>query len=185
MRRLFLIASLISVSVSFSFADELKTGVNYFRLDATTQTKPGSIVIDQSVRIGDKLGIGLGANNPSSRLDLAGGSVTFRGSGLEVRGTTVVLRGTVIQISSQAALIPVPGAGTTVIISSDTSGTTEGYWLDSAGNMTLQTPHDPKTGEWIFLSHNLLTGRTLRVDMERLVRRLEELIGEKFITEGR
>ena len=59
----------------------------------------------------------------------------------------------------------------------------EGYWMDAAGNATLQTPHDPETGEWIFCSKNTKTGRVVRVDMERMVKAIEKVTGEQFMVE--
>jgi len=59
----------------------------------------------------------------------------------------------------------------------------EGYWMDAAGNITLQTPHDLKTGEWIFSSQNIITGKSLRVDMERLVKDLDKLLGGGYLFE--
>ncbi|MCR4340640.1 MAG: hypothetical protein NUW01_12235 [Gemmatimonadaceae bacterium] len=49
-----------------------------------------------------------------------------------------------------------------------TSG--EGYWMDAAGNATLQTPHDPITNEWIFKSTHTPTGKVLRINVERMLR---------------
>jgi len=48
---------------------------------------------------------------------------------------------------------------------------------------TLISPHDPDTGEWIFYSKNVKTGRVVRVDMERMIRAIEELTGETFMVE--
>ncbi len=48
---------------------------------------------------------------------------------------------------------------------------------------TLISPHDPDTGEWIFYSKNVQTGRVVRVDMERMVRAIEKLTGETFMVE--
>lgn len=59
----------------------------------------------------------------------------------------------------------------------------EFYALDAAGNETLNSPHDPETGEWIFWSRNTVTGRTYRVDMERMVAAIEALTGQSFTTE--
>jgi len=61
------------------------------------------------------------------------------------------------------------------------SASGEAYVLDSAGNATLLSPHDTKTGEWIFYSKNTITGRVVRVDMERLVKEVERLTGKKFM----
>lgn len=57
------------------------------------------------------------------------------------------------------------------------------YVKDSANNVTLIGPHDPQTGEWIFYSQNIKTGKTVRVNMEKLVKAVEKLTGEKFMVE--
>jgi hypothetical protein len=57
------------------------------------------------------------------------------------------------------------------------------YTLDSSGNATLLSPHDTISGEWIFYSMNTHTGRIVRVDMERMVKAIERLTGEKFMVE--
>jgi hypothetical protein len=48
---------------------------------------------------------------------------------------------------------------------------------------TQISPHDPETGEWIFYSKNVKTGRVVRIDMERLVKTVEKLTGETFMVE--
>lgn len=57
------------------------------------------------------------------------------------------------------------------------------YADDSAGNQTIISPHDPETGEWIFYSKNVKTGKVVRVDMARLVKAVEKLTGETFMVE--
>ena len=49
---------------------------------------------------------------------------------------------------------------------------------------TKISPHDPETGEWIFYSKNFKTGRTVRINMEKLVRKFEEISGEQFLFES-
>jgi len=56
------------------------------------------------------------------------------------------------------------------------------YTMDAAGNATLQTPHNDQ-GEWIFYSKNTVTGKVLRIDVERMIRRLNDLMGGDFIQE--
>jgi hypothetical protein len=57
--------------------------------------------------------------------------------------------------------------------------------MDSAGNETLLSPHDAETGDWIFFSQNKTTGRKVRINMERMIRKLEQFTGESFIeTDG-
>jgi hypothetical protein len=55
--------------------------------------------------------------------------------------------------------------------------------MDAAGNATPLSPHDDVSNEWIFYSVNTVTGKTMRVDMERLVKRLDQLLGGGFVTE--
>ncbi len=45
------------------------------------------------------------------------------------------------------------------------------------------SPHDPETGEWVFYSKNLKTGKVVHVNMEKLVKAVEKLTGEKFMIE--
>jgi len=56
------------------------------------------------------------------------------------------------------------------------SASGEANVMDAAGNATLLSPHDAD-GDWIFRSANGVTGRGLRVRMERLVKALERDLG--------
>jgi hypothetical protein len=62
------------------------------------------------------------------------------------------------------------------------SSSGELYTMDAAGNATLQTPHNDR-GEWVFYSKNTVTGKTIRIDMERMMRVLNKLLGGSFIIE--
>lgn len=53
--------------------------------------------------------------------------------------------------------------------------------MDAAGNSTLLSPHD-KDGNWIHSETNY-KGRVLRVDMERLVKAIDKLLGGGFVQE--
>ena len=53
--------------------------------------------------------------------------------------------------------------------------------MDSAGNSTLLSPHD-NDGNWIHSETNY-KGRVLRVDMERLVKAIDKLLGGGFVEE--
>lgn len=55
--------------------------------------------------------------------------------------------------------------------------------MDAAGNATLLSPHDHETNEWIFFSCNTVTGKCIRIDMEKAMRVLQAISGEKIITE--
>lgn len=49
--------------------------------------------------------------------------------------------------------------------------------MDAAGNATLLSPHDAATNEWIYDSSHTPTGRRLKIDVERLLRFLNEHFG--------
>ena len=55
--------------------------------------------------------------------------------------------------------------------------------MDAAGNATLLSPHDRVTGEWVYFCKNSVTGKVLRVDLERLVKFLDAHFGTAFVRE--
>lgn len=56
--------------------------------------------------------------------------------------------------------------------------------MDSAGNSTLLSPHDKDTNEWVFDSVLSTNGKRLRIDMERLMRKLDAMFGGGYIHES-
>lgn len=50
--------------------------------------------------------------------------------------------------------------------------------MDAAGNATPISPHD-HTPFWVFKSRNTVTGKSVRIEMEKLMKRLNEKFGEK------
>ncbi|MBL7069453.1 MAG: hypothetical protein ISS34_06305 [Candidatus Omnitrophica bacterium] len=79
-----------------------------------------------------------------------------------------------------------PAAGTadqSYIYAKDVVASSEVHVMDEAGNETQISPHDPVTGEWIFYSRNVKTGKTVRVNMEKLVKAVERVTGEQFMVE--
>ena len=59
---------------------------------------------------------------------------------------------------------------------------TEIYVQDSGGNNTRLSSHNEE-GEWEYYSFNKKTGKAIRINMEKMIRTLESLTGEKFIIE--
>jgi hypothetical protein len=55
--------------------------------------------------------------------------------------------------------------------------------MDAAGNATLLSPHDSETNEWIYHSVDSRTGKGLRIDMERIMRSINERFGWDFVHE--
>lgn len=55
--------------------------------------------------------------------------------------------------------------------------------MDGAGNATLLSPHDQITNEWIFDSTESTNGRTLRIRVESLLRRLNSEFGWDYVSD--
>jgi hypothetical protein len=53
--------------------------------------------------------------------------------------------------------------------------------MDAAGNATLLSPHDKTTNEWIFDSVDTITGKRVLIDMEKMMRKLNEMFGLDFV----
>ena len=54
--------------------------------------------------------------------------------------------------------------------------------MDAAGNATLLSPHD-KDGNWIYDSKDTTTGKVLKIDMEKMMKFLNNYFGTDFIHE--
>ena len=68
------------------------------------------------------------------------------------------------------------------IYAKDDSASAEVYVRDEAGNVTKLSPHN-KQGEWEYFSRNTITGKTVRVNMEEMIKDIEKLTGKKYIKE--
>jgi hypothetical protein len=66
------------------------------------------------------------------------------------------------------------------IYAKDESASAEVFVQDEAGNVTKISPHNEK-GEWEYYSRNTKTGKTVRVNMEEMIRDIEKLTGKKYI----
>ena len=62
----------------------------------------------------------------------------------------------------------------------DDGGQSHIYTCDEGGTSTRLGAHNPE-GEWEFYSYNTKTGKTVRINMERMIKKLEEFTGETFI----
>ena len=66
------------------------------------------------------------------------------------------------------------------IYAKDESSSAEVFVRDEAGNVTKISPHNEK-GEWEYFSRNTKTGKTVRVNMEEMIRDIEKLTGKSYI----
>ena len=68
------------------------------------------------------------------------------------------------------------------IYAKDDSSSAEVFVRDEAGNVTKLSPHNEK-GNWEYFSKNTKTGKVVRIDMEEMIKDLEQLTGKKYIKE--
>jgi hypothetical protein len=63
------------------------------------------------------------------------------------------------------------------------SASGEANVMDAAGNATLLSPHDSETNEWIFRSKHTPTGKVLKIDVEKMLRFINEHFGLDMVHE--
>ena len=66
------------------------------------------------------------------------------------------------------------------IYAKDESSSAEVFVRDEAGNVTKISPHN-EDGDWEYYSRNTKTGKTVRVNMEEMIRDIEKLTGKSYI----
>ena len=113
-----------------------------------------------------------GSNNISGR---------FRSDSLQL------LNDTSLRVTGHVELGVLSGdpSGTTNIAhiyAKDDSSVAEVFVRDEAGNVTKISPHNEQ-GEWEYFSRNVKTGKTVRVNMEEMIKDIEKLTGKKYIKE--
>ena len=84
-----------------------------------------------------------------------------------------------VQLDNQAG-DPTHGANKSFIYAKDESSSSEVFVKDEAGNVTKISPHNT-AGEWEYYSVNKNTGKTVRVNMERMIKDIEGLTGNTYI----
>ena len=75
---------------------------------------------------------------------------------------------------------PSTAANNAHIYAKDESSSAEVFVQDEAGNVTKISPHNEQ-GEWEYFSRNTKTGKTVRVNMEEMIRDIEKLTGKSYI----
>ena len=75
---------------------------------------------------------------------------------------------------------PTHGADFSWIFAKDEASSSEVFVKDEAGNVTKISPHNA-AGDWEYYSKNTVTGKTVRVNMEAMIRDIEGLTGNTYI----
>ncbi len=113
-----------------------------------------------------------GSNNISGR---------FRSDSLQLLNDTSLRVTGHIELKSLSG-DPSGGTDLAQIYAKDDSSSAEVFVQDEAGNVTKISPHNEK-GEWEYFSRNTKTGKTVRVNMEEMIKDIEKLTGKKYIKE--
>ena len=147
--------------------------------DFTSTSRPSTLTIRtvasgttspaERMRVTHDGKIGMGTTSPDDTLDVAGNVRISNYLRLNCAGTT------------DPTGTP-PLLNHAHIYSKLTGGTAEIFVQDSDGNVTQISPHNPE-GEWQYFSKNTRTGKVVRVNMEKMIRKLEEITGESFMEE--
>ena len=137
--------------------------------------------------------IDYGYNTPEINLFLD--TIPFLGGNLDTNGKNIISSGTDAVTLKPSTYVDVQdGPMHMEVLSSDPSGVTnrasiyakdvsssaELFVRDEAGNVTQISPHNTQ-GEWIYYSENVKTGKRFKVNMEKMIRKLEQRLGETFI----
>jgi len=147
----------------------------------------------------DSLGFGANYYNKTCAVDFKasenhsagnmGGKIEFRTETTgEAASATGDLRLTIdddVEIHKNVVLHNQSGDPSTVanashIYAKDDSSSSEVYVRDEAGNVTKISPHNTQ-GEWEYYSRNINTGKVVRVNMEQMIRDVEQLTGKTYI----
>ena len=122
-------------------------------------------------------------------------TVPFLGGNLDTNGKDIISSGTDAVTLKPSTYVDVQdGPVHMEVLSSDPSGvanrasiyakdvssSAELFVRDEAGNVTQISPHNTE-GEWIYYSENVKTGKRFKVNMEKMIRKLEQITGEDFI----
>ena len=147
--------------------------------DFTSTSRPSTLTIRtvasgttspaERMRVTHDGKVGIGTTSPDDALDVAGNVRISNYLRLNCAGTT------------DPTGTP-PLLNHAHIYSKLTGGTAEIFVQDSDGNVTQISPHNPE-GEWQYFSKNTRTGKVVRVNMEKMIRKLEEITGESFMEE--
>jgi hypothetical protein len=78
---------------------------------------------------------------------------------------------------------PTSGTNLAHIYAKDESSSAEVFVKDEAGNVTKISPHN-EAGDWEYYSRNTKTGKTVRVNMEEMIRDIEKLTGKSYIKDN-
>lgn len=135
-------------------------------VEALSITKDGAVAIPGTLDVTGHATVGAGKNFQVGSASAAGGD----------RGTTDPTNA----VTLRTGTAPVGSSASSACTFYNTSG--EMRVMDGAGNATLLSPH-AKDGAWIYDSVSPVTGKHLRIDMEKMMKAINEKFGWDFVHE--
>ena len=177
-----------NVNLKFKHAGATAGGVNFFLNRSNDQNSfvmghledaPILMVNDVATMMsgGTWGGVGLEFTKSSDGGNIKMGTPSMFGGTLPNETLTVSGAVSLEEISAPSAT-----ANFAKIYAKEVAGSAEMFVLDEGGNETQISPHNPD-GEWQYFSRNISTGKVVRVNMERMIRDIEELTGKTYIEE--
>ena len=108
--------------------------------------------------------------------------MTETSEGVPDTGTSKVRIDSSGRISMRVSSDPSTTSNYAHIYTKDVASSAEVFVRDEAGNVTQISPHNEE-GEWQYFSRNTITGKVVKINMEKMIRKLEQITGESFMEE--
>ena len=145
----------------------------------------GDVVLN-SLRSDDSSAVVIKDNLKVTGLTTDNAFLINAGDGTIGESNTIVTNSGQITLNTAVALSvvsdPTTVANKAHIYAKDVTSSAEVFVRDEVGNVTQISPHN-REGDWVYYSENINTGKRVRVNMEKMIRRLEEITGETFFEE--
>jgi hypothetical protein len=172
------------------FSIGLPAATNAFYIyDETTGTERARISSDGTFRVKgagtagstDAFQVAGTAPADAARITSGGNFQTSSGGSVQVGGTAA--RATTAGTNRVDIFDGTAPVGTLANGVSFYSTAGEARVMDAAGNATLLSPHDTETNEWIFHSKHTPSGKVLKIDVEKMLRFINDHFGLDAIHE--
>lgn len=176
-------ASTSEVTVVSSDADAFVTGGPSVSTKGTDQLTFTAALAGTTVTLSAASTSGGSTVVNAYRVQLLRGSVGASTANTVLVSTTQTITGSKTFSSPIALTVgsdPTTVANNAHIYAKDESSSAEVYVRDEAGNVTKISPHNSQ-GEWEYYSRNTRTGKTVRINMEEMIRDIEKITGKKYI----
>lgn len=174
------VASLYGATVDMRNSNASGTVTSAYGYAVLNITNAGTMTNTYGFYVGD-ITTGTQTNTPYSFYASDANAHNYFAGSVKIGGTAT--RGTTEGTGQLVLFNGTAPAGTLTNGVSLYSASGELRVMDAAGNSTLLSPHDHETNEWIYYSKNTVTGKVLRIDMERMMKAIDASLGGGFIQE--